>query len=225
MPMWSAISARIRGATMRARFVGLSVAVLACLGWSIRSARGTSRTTCPLPAPLVVTLDSIGPLPLHARFGELRSLCATAFVDTGLALPASEHAGSWLALSFPFANGRVFARPRPFYPIVDTLSPGMWVVSGSNVALPNGIALDAPWRTLATAYGPGVIQLSPPMAKVRFCRLPGWWFIYHQGVTLGPSETEDVQTAMHRLAPEARVSELQINFFVAARPHECKSAS
>ena len=137
---------------------------------------------------LVVTQDSIGPLPVRASLEELRRLCpeATETVQEGGETVSP-------ALSFPFGSNTAVASQSTDILMVDR-PPMLWVVSGPDVSLPMGQSLQSRWGDLRGAYGLSVWQPAISMAMMTFCRYPRMAFqldLPFEGEPLQPADVPD----------------------------------
>ena len=69
--------------------------------------------------------------------------------------------------------------------------------------------MGAPWRVLSAAYGPGRFEAVGSSVDVRFCRLPGWRFIYRPESAVLTND-QQCTTGDGVLRDDARVAVLRI---------------
>jgi hypothetical protein len=105
------------------------------------------------------------------------------------------------------------ARGSPVDGLSEAQTPWQYEISGTETILPAGVPLNAPWRVLSAAYGPGSFGTYGSSVDVRFCRLLNWRFIYLPKSALQTHDQEfttgdgvlrgDAQVAILRITPKS----------------------
>lgn len=123
---------------------------------------------------VVLTEDSIGSLPTHATFGDLKRRCA--FGQDSMYDAVGYQSGGW---AFPFSGASVLAVVDPQQTVFgDTNTVWMWTAIGLSLRMPDGLPLPATLGEARSRYGKllvddnvsGADDVGPPEARV--CRYP-----------------------------------------------------
>lgn len=134
--------------------------------------RGSGRETqtCTDSVPLLISADSLGPLPLKAPIKNLRKLCPSAREVVFL----TSEGNAYPAVQFSFREVKIVGYQFEDS-IVEDQPVDRWIIRGTAAQLPGGVPLTATWPELRKAYGDAIVDTEDGLS-VMFCKLPTFFF-------------------------------------------------
>lgn len=160
---------------------------------------GPETQTCTDSVPLLISADSLGPLPLRAPIKSLRKLCPSAREVVYL----TSDGNPYPAVQFSFRELKVVGYQFKDS-IVEDQPVDRWIIRGTAARLPEGLPFTATWRDLKQTYGSAIADTEEGLS-VMFCKMPRFFF------TLDTSVPANGRLRDLSVIPEgARIRELLI---------------